>query len=425
MAAIKETSSFDANSIPDEGIQVANMSMMASSTTNSYDDNIKFHGDDFSHTSHNKLSYDMMDNHYNASHGSTDNLMQEVVHDSNQDLSVDQLNWNASGLHEMPNGFHASSLADHSYPATHDLLDLFNLPRCSASNSFAPNSVISFSHLVSNFNSSLGYLGDHTNVSASATLYHMNPPPPQQPSIRELIHSTLPRGYNFSGLNGYGGVEGEIGVAYQDVEGREFDSEVLEFTGEKQRKGKGKQGNATERKRRVEFSGKYDALKSLLPNPNKPDRASIVGEAIDYIKELKRTVSELKILVEKKRCGKQRKMRQGQEEDGVGDYNGSLRCSWLQRKSKNAEVDVRIIDDEVTIKLVQRKRVNCLLLVSNILDELQLDLQHAAGGHTGDFYSYLFNTKICEGSTVYATGIANRLLEAVERQYAALPTSKY
>ncbi|KAL9684561.1 hypothetical protein QQ045_022002 [Rhodiola kirilowii] len=68
--------------------------------------------------------------------------------------------------------------------------------------------------------------------------------------------------------------------------------------------------------------------------------------------------------------------------------------------------------------------VNRLLLVFKILDELQLDLQHAAGP-TGDFYSYLFNTKIYEGSIVYATGIASRLQEAVERQYAAVPTSKY
>lgn len=112
-------------------------------------------------------------------------------------------------------------------------------------------------------------------------------------------------------------------------------------------------------------------------------------------------MSELTIEVEKKRCGKERNKRQSGDEDGVdggggGGYNGSLRCSWVQRKSKNAEVDVRIIDDEVTIKLVQRKRINCLLLVSKLLDELQLDLQHAAGGHTGDFYSYLFNTKVIQ-----------------------------
>uniref|UniRef100_A0A7N0TG05 BHLH domain-containing protein n=1 Tax=Kalanchoe fedtschenkoi TaxID=63787 RepID=A0A7N0TG05_KALFE len=412
MAASKDTSSFDATSVPEEGLHVANM--MASSTTNSFEENMKFPGEEFSHSSH-KLGFGIMDNHYYASNSSADNLMQEVLCDSNQDPAGDQMSWNAHGVNEMQNGhrgFHVPNLQDHPYPATHELLDLFNLP------------------------SSLGFLGDHTqpeNMPASANLYdplYQMSPPPQQPSIRELIQSTLPRCCNFSGLNGslYGGEDERdvVGGAYQDLEGRDFDSEVLEFTGEKPRKGKGKEGNATERKRRVEFSGKYDALKSLLPSPNKPDRASIVGEAIDYIKELKRTVSELKSLVEKKKCGKERNKKPKTEEDGFGDYNGSLRCSWLQRKSKDAEVDVRIIDDEVTIKLVQRKRINCLLLVTKILDELQLDLQHVAGGHAGDFYSFLFNTKIYEGSYVYATGIANRLLEAVERQYAAVPpSSKY
>lgn len=137
----------------------------------------------------------------------------------------------------------------------------------------------------------------------------------------------------------------------------------------------------------------------------------MVGEAIEYIKELVRTVNELKLLVEKKRCGRERRKRhktEAEETAGevegfntmlVGDphegqsYNGSLRSSWLQRKSKDTEVDVRIIDDEVTIKLVQRKN-NCLLFVSKALDELQLDLHHVAGGHIGDFYSFLFNTKV-------------------------------
>lgn len=38
----------------------------------------------------------------------------------------------------------------------------------------------------------------------------------------------------------------------------------------------------------------------------KSDRASLVGDAIEYIKELIRTVNELKILVEKNRCGRER-----------------------------------------------------------------------------------------------------------------------
>lgn len=131
-------------------------------------------------------------------------------------------------------------------------------------------------------------------------------------------------------------------------------------------------------------------------------------DAIDYINELKRGVNELKLMVEKKRCSKDRIKRQ-KKEDGTSlegldakqmdeveqSYNGnSLRSSWLQRRSKNTEVDVRIVDDEVTVKLVQQKRINCLLFASKVLDELQLDLHHVAGGLIGDYYSFLFNSKV-------------------------------
>lgn len=133
-----------------------------------------------------------------------------------------------------------------------------------------------------------------------------------------------------------------------------------------------------------------------------------MGDAINYINELKRTVTELKVLMEKKRCTKERLKRpktedamEGNESKSLGDLdhpcNGSpLRSSWLHRKSKNTEVDVRIIDDEVTVKLVQQKRINCLLFVSKVLDELQLDLHHVAGGIIGDYYSFLFNSKVNE-----------------------------
>lgn len=160
----------------------------------------------------------------------------------------------------------------------------------------------------------------------------------------------------------------------------------------------------------------------------KGDRASIVHDAISYIKELRTTVGELKLLLEEKRMSKERIKRHKPDNhqdttggtstnggvdnlsngvDGAAavvkpdpdeEFKGStaiqLRSSWIQRKCKDTEVDVRIVDDDVTIKLVQRKKINCLLTVSRNLDDLHLDLRHVAGGHVGDYYSYLFNSKV-------------------------------
>ncbi|EPS57728.1 hypothetical protein M569_17090, partial [Genlisea aurea] len=130
---------------------------------------------------------------------------------------------------------------------------------------------------------------------------------------------------------------------------------------------------ATEKHRRVLLNDKYEALKKLIPNPTKTDRASTVADAINYIQELKRTVAELKVLLEKKRAARERRRSddenrhvttvaapiQGDNDacnNGDSSSSSSLRTSWLQRKSKHTEVDVRIIDDEVTVKVVQQKR---------------------------------------------------------------------
>ncbi|ESQ36304.1 hypothetical protein EUTSA_v100099920mg, partial [Eutrema salsugineum] len=205
------------------------------------------------------------------------------------------------------------------------------------------------------------------------------------------------------------------------------------------RKGRGSRKRKifpTERERRVHFKDRFGDLKSLIPNPTKNDRASIVGEAIDYIKELLRTIEDLKMLMEQKRIIKNRNKRVRIEEEGddfvdgkykaqsevveqclINKNNNSLRCSWLKRKSKFTEVDVRIIDDEVTIKIVQKKKINCLLFVSKVIDQLQLDIHHVAGAQIGEHHSFLFNTKICEGSSVYASAIADRVMEVLEKQY--------
>ncbi|KAL6565773.1 hypothetical protein OROHE_004828 [Orobanche hederae] len=365
------------------------------------------------------------------------------------------------------------------YPTTttpHDLLNIFPFQKYSQSSSARlpnPPSIVypnSSAHQKSSgFLASLGLLGDLNNPTA-VDIGSSEPPggvydpllplslPPQPPLLRDLFHSLPHGGYSTligggSRSNGslFGGVDerdiGSSGAFYQNGE-----TGVFEFTaGEmdclgKNRDGKDTKHFATERHRRVLLNGKYDALRKLVANPTKNDRASIVGDAIEYIHELKRSVAELKLLVEKKRCvGERLKRLKTEDCDHEGNNelgneskstlvdmdhqpcNGStLRSSWLHRKSKNTEVDVRIVDDEVTVKLVQQKRINCLLFVSKVLDEFHLDLHHVAGGLIGDYYSFLFNSKICEGSIVYASAVANKIIEVVDRHYAAIPpTNSY
>ncbi|KAG8363527.1 hypothetical protein BUALT_Bualt19G0031700 [Buddleja alternifolia] len=373
----------------------------------------------------------------------------------NHEIGHDSSNWHEMGSTNTFNGENSHFVADHvqngHFTTTPDLLTMFPLPRCSSS-SLLPNSLIS--NKSPSFLASLGLLGDinptvvdGSSASGSVVYDPLLPLnlPPQPPLLRELFHS-LPHGggYTLGGggprINGslFGGVDDrDVNVnCYQNCDNGvfEFTAGEMDFNG-KNRDGKDTKHFATERHRRVLLNDKYQALRNLVPNPTKNDRASIVGDAIDYINELKRTVTELKVLVEKKRCIRERLKRPKTEGDNGNEskclsdnpYNGSsLRSSWLHRKSKNTEVDVRIIDDEVTVKLVQQKRINCLLFVSKVLDELQLDLHHVAGGLIGDYYSFLFNSKICEGSIVYASAIANKLIEVVDKQYSAiLPTNSY
>jgi hypothetical protein len=58
------------------------------------------------------------------------------------------------------------------------------------------------------------------------------------------------------------------------------------------------------------FSGVGRRIKTIHM---KIDRASVVADAIEYINELLRTINELKLLVEKKRCGRERSKRQKTE----------------------------------------------------------------------------------------------------------------
>ncbi|XP_060169052.1 transcription factor bHLH91-like [Lycium barbarum] len=282
---------------------------------------------------------------------------------------------------------------------------------------------------------SLGLLAStSTNLFYDPQLMNMpmNPctPQQQQPSLfKELFHLS-PHGLGSWGTgslfsHGHGVVEEEVtgGTFYHDGSflSGDINSEAI-----KKKEGKDIKHHASEKQRRVHFSDKFQALRTLIPNPSKNDRATIIADAIGYINELKMRLHELKNQVDwkKERIKKQRIVKDDGaviEAENYANKSCNGKSSWHQRKSKNSEVDVRVVEDEVTVKLVQHdqhKRTNCLLFVSKAFDELKLDVHHVAGGLFGDHYSYLFNSKICEGSTVYASAIADKVIEVLDKEHA-------
>ncbi|CAI0448700.1 unnamed protein product [Linum tenue] len=155
----------------------------------------------------------------------------------------------------------------------------------------------------------------------------------------------------------------------------------------------------TERQRRQQVNDKFDTLRNLIPNPTK---------------ELLSTVEELKLLVEKKRCSRWRIKRHRTDQEDVKE------SSLEEMKASSAAAEVDEQDKSYNGSTLRsawlhfRGSLRTRRLM--VLDELHLDLHHVARGHVGDFYSFLFNTKICEGSSVYASAIANKLIEVVDKQ---------
>ncbi|XP_062217534.1 transcription factor EAT1-like [Phragmites australis] len=371
-----------------------------------------------------------------ASFGVQDHILSHQIGEGPHNITVEQqiLDYNAV---PYPNG---------AYAAAHDLSNVLQIQRCnftpefpSTEHIFGDSAQNTANHLELN-NDLPGAIHESGMMFSDSTLqlsYHAT----QSHLLKDLYHS-LPQNYGlFTSDDERDGMIGVPGVPenmFQEIDGRQFESPILGSRRQKGGFGKGKRkaNFATERERREQLNVKYGALRSLFPNPTKNDRASIVGDAIEYINELNRTVKELKILVEKKRNSTDRRKMLKLDDEAADDgesssmqpvrddqnnqMNGTIRSSWVQRRSKECDVDVRIVDDEINIKFTEKKRDNSLLCAAKVLEEFRLELIHVVGGIIGDHHIFMFNTKIPKGSSVYACMVAKKLLEAVEMKHQAL-----
>ncbi|CAJ1955003.1 unnamed protein product [Sphenostylis stenocarpa] len=129
-----------------------------------------------------------------------------------------------------------------------------------------------------------------------------------------------------------------------------------------------------ERKRRQELTERFIALSATIPGLKKTDKSSILGEAINYVKELQERVTELE---ERNKRGKESVMMILKKSDGCGNEDSSNSSETTDSKDwcrMLPDVEARVMKNEVLIEIHCEKEEGVELKLLNHLENLHLSV---------------------------------------------------
>ncbi|KAL4361721.1 hypothetical protein GQ457_04G030180 [Hibiscus cannabinus] len=157
---------------------------------------------------------------------------------------------------------------------------------------------------------------------------------------------------------------------------------------------------AVERNRRRQMNDYLSSLRSLMPPYyiQRRDQASIVGGAIDFVKELEQLLQSLEA---------QKIMRKFEENDNIvpkfamePDYGIVNLGEEVKAESKSgaAEIEVNVIHDYVNLKIQCSRRAGQLVHAIVTLESLRLTVLHLNITTSQASVLYSFNLKMEDGS---------------------------
>ncbi|KAG4173517.1 hypothetical protein ERO13_A11G063500v2 [Gossypium hirsutum] len=176
-----------------------------------------------------------------------------------------------------------------------------------------------------------------------------------------------------------------------------------------------------ERRRRKKLNDRLYMLRSVVPKISKMDRASILGDAIDYLKELLRKINDLHTELESTPHGSL--MPPSTSIHPLTPTPPTLPCrvkeelcpsSLPSSKSQPAKVEVRVREGRaVNIHMFCARRPGLLLSTMRALDNLGLDIQQAVISCFNGFALDVFRAEQCrEGQELMAEQIKAVLLDS-------------
>ncbi|PHT39813.1 Transcription factor MYC2 [Capsicum baccatum] len=154
-----------------------------------------------------------------------------------------------------------------------------------------------------------------------------------------------------------------------------------------------------ERQRREKLNQRFYALRAVVPNVSKMDKASLLGDAIAYINELKSVVQNSDLNIEDLR-NQIEYLRKELANKGSSNYPGPSPPQNQDLKIVDLDIDVKVSGWDAMIRIQCSKKNHPAARLMGALKDLDLDVQHASVSVVNDLMIQQATVKM--SSRVYA-----------------------